>query len=583
MTIKTEPDVVVARGVHAGVAGGTWPLEVKDLGCLGVVAEIWDDLGLTELIDLQVPVDEQVQLGTGMVLKALVLNIVGGRDPLYRVQDWAEGVPLELVVGKGVLPEQLNDSALARHLDRLFDAGGEGMFNTCCLRVIEREGVSLAKVHGDTTSRLVFGEYLREEDEAISITRGHSKDHRPDLKQVMYGVTVSSCGVPLTGQLLSGNTSDKKWHGGMLDVVNKQLVVGRPGTLHYVGDSALITSANLELAEQHGIVLTGRLPRTVTVHQTMVVCALHEPLPMTDLGKFSERKGATSYQGCVIDNGTLFGRRVQLGVFRPTPANKRAESKVLRHQRRAMDAALEAASKLMDTPFACEPDARAALDRFEAEHGDKLLRITGDVALQHVPGKRPAGRPRKDAAEIPVTTQYRVTLTVEADAAAAKAAIDEESLFVLVHTGTKPLSPREMLGAYKEQSVVENRFPFLKDPAWAEVFFIKTPHRLEALGYVLLLALLVWSVWERRVRANLKASGEAPIVDTTGMKKNSPTAKVCRHIMNGLKVVRRRTEQASTAWEIAGPLTAEQRRVARFSAKPPKSQIQKPSAKKGLG
>jgi transposase len=565
--MNASADLFIAQGLSVSLAAGEGKQEVRDLGCLGVVGKLWDELGLSALLDSQIAVEEEVQLPPGLALKALVLNIIGGRDPLYRVQDWADGVPLDLVVGKGVRAEQLNDTTLARHLDRLFDAGGEGVFNAACMRVIEREGIDTGRVHADTTSRLVFGEYLREDDEAISITRGHSKDKRPDLKQMMYGLTTSTDGVPLAGQLLSGNTSDKKWHGGMLDVVNQMLVVNRKRSVHYIGDSALVTSANLGLAAKHGIVLTARIPRNVTLCRTTVERALNEPLAMTALGTFAERKGATTYEGCVVEKCELFGHQVQVGVFRPTPSNELAKDKVARRQRHALEDANKDASMLTKRRFGCETDARSSLSAFECKHKHRLLSIKGDVVAETIEGKRSPGRPRKGTV-VSTTTQHRVTLTIEADDAGRQAAIDEESIFVLVHTGTTSLQPKEMLAAYKGQIVVEKRFPFLKDPAWAEVFFIKTPHRLEALGYVLLLALLVWCVWERRVRANLKASGEPPLIDTTKMPKKNPTAMVCRHIMASVKLMRRLTDDGSAPWKLVRALTAEQRRVVRFSERP---------------
>jgi transposase len=568
MAPENAPDLLLARGINAGLEDVIPSIEIKDLGCLGVIANIWDELGLTELLDKMIPVDDQVQLSPGLTFKALALNVMGGRDPLYRVAHWAEQIPLDVVVGPGVRPVQLNDTSLERHLDRLFDAGGEAVFNAACLRVVAKENIDCSRVHADTTSRLVFGEYKREEDDAISITRGHSKDHRPDLKQVMYGVTVSSDGVPLAGQLLSGNTSDKKWHGGMLDVIQSLLVVGSGQKVHYVGDSALITQENLDLAAKHGIVMTARLPRTISLHESIVVRAIYdrtEPLPMKELGTFSDRKGASTYEGCVVEECTLLGHTVQLGVFRPTPSNELAEDKIARRQKRALEETERAASRLRKKLFACEADARRALESFEDEHDKVLLEINGDVVAEQVPGKRPRGRPR-EGAEAPTTTQYRVALTVLADEEGAKTEIEEASYFVLVHTGTAPITAREMLAAYKGQSVVEKRFPFLKDPAWADVFFAKYPRRVETLGYVLLLALLVWSVWERRVRSNLTASGEPPLVDTTGMKKKNPTATVCRHILAGIKLVRLSAEGAFTPWKLAAQLTPEQRRVVRFSA-----------------
>lgn len=559
---------VLAPGIRPVLEDAAWPIEVKDLGCLGVLANIWDELGLTELIDVAVPGKEESQLGVGLTLKALVLNVVGGRDPLYRVAHWASEVPLDVILGKDVQPSQLNDTSLGRQLDRLFDADPEVVFNAACLRVVSVEKIDVTRAHADTTSRLVFGAYENPEEGAISITRGHSKDERPDLKQVMYGLTVSSDGVPLAGQLLSGNTSDKKWHGGMLDVVNTQLVVGRGAAVHYIGDSALITEENLTVAAKHGITLTARLPRTYSLHESIVLRALHDdtqPLKMEDIGSFSDRKGASTYEGCVEANCELHGQKVQLGIYRPTPTNDLAVDQIGRRQRRALEEAQRAAARLSKEKFGCEIDARRALDAFEAKHADPLLHIQGDVVEEQVAEKRGRGRPRKDAPTPTTTTRYRIDITVTGDKDGAATAIGEASIFVLVHTGDAPLNAREMLAAYKGQNVVEKRFPFLKDPAWADVFFAKHPRRVETIGYVLLFALLLWSVWERRVRANLVASGEGPLVDTTGMAKKSPTAKVCRHILAGLKLSRRRVGEGFGEWELSAPLALEQRRVARFS------------------
>jgi len=144
----------------------------------------------------------------------------------------------------------------------------------------------------------------------------------------------------------------------------------------------------------------------------------------------------------------------------------------------------------------------------------------------------------------------------------------EESCFVVLSTRESASSSRELLADYKGQIVVETRFPFLKNPAWADVFFVKKPHRLEALGYVMLMALLLWCVWERRVRANHKTSGEKPIIDVTGDAKASPTAMVCRHILRGIKLCRVVFADGATPWRLAAPLTAEQERVFRFSGAP---------------
>lgn len=53
---------------------------------------------------------------------------------------------------------------------------------------------------------------------------------------------------------------------------------------------------------------------------------------------------------------------------------------------------------------------------------------------------------------------------------------------------------------YKGQPSVEQRVHFLKDPTFVDAVFLKKPERLEALGYVMLMALLLFSAIARRVR-----------------------------------------------------------------------------------
>ena len=64
--------------------------------------------------------------------------------------------------------------------------------------------------HLDTTSFALSGDYVPESDEqAITITHGHSKDHRPDLKQAVLELMVSQDGgVPFVSKSWDGNASD---------------------------------------------------------------------------------------------------------------------------------------------------------------------------------------------------------------------------------------------------------------------------------------------------------------------------------------------------------------------------------------
>jgi transposase len=539
-------------------------LEVLDVGHLTLLAAFWDDLGFSQAIDACVPCDPQVKLTVALALKALVLNLTCGRDALYRVELFFQKAPVDLLLGHGVTAADLNDDALGRTLDRLFLADGEQVFHALALRVIERERLDLHDLHGDTTSKLVFGKYKAQDDEAIAITFGHSKDHRPDLKQVKAGIATTRDGVPLVAQMLDGNHDDKTWHQAMLGIINSRMKVAPGQAVEYIGDSALITQANLDIAAKHHILLTGRLPRNVKACDELVAEAMASEEGWEDLGQVSPGLQAASYRGKHFVREVL-GHTVQLGVYRPRGANERAIKAVKSKAQRALDQAVNAAEKLTEQVYGCAGDAQRALAEFVERHGQGLVKVKGEVVTRKVQGKHAGpGRPKAGAVR-PVVEQVRVEVQLETNAAEVERQEALDSCFVLLHTGTAKLGLKELLQKYKGQAVVETRFPFLKDPLLADMFFVKKPGRVEALGYVMMMALLLWSVWQRRVRTELKASGEKPLVDVTKMKKPNPTAMVCVYIMAGIKVVRFWNGGQASAWRLAAPLEPEQERVVRFS------------------
>jgi transposase len=69
------------------------------------------------------------------------------------------------------------------------------------------------------------------------------------------------------------------------------------------------------------------------------------------------------------------------------------------------------------------------------------------------------------------------------------------------------LSSKELLRAYQDQHWIERNFGFLKDPVFVNALFLKTPRRIEALGLILVLALMVWRLMERTMRISLKDTG----------------------------------------------------------------------------
>ncbi len=160
-----------------------------------MIGRFSEELGLTPVVAATVPEDSQQAMAISLALKATVLEVVTRRDPLYRRRSWAEKLPLDFLMGTGVELNHLNESSIARHLDRFFAAGPETIFNAAALRASDVEGLALSPLHDDATTRLVLGSYSHPDDQAaLAVAYGDTKDQRTDLQQVMLGRSTTTDG-----------------------------------------------------------------------------------------------------------------------------------------------------------------------------------------------------------------------------------------------------------------------------------------------------------------------------------------------------------------------------------------------------
>jgi transposase len=155
--------------------------------------------------------------------------------------------------------------------------------------------------------------------------------------------------------------------------------------------------------------------------------------------------------------------------------------------------------------YACRPDAEAALARLA--HGP-FHRLVGEIEEK---AHYPKGRRKADGTSTPKRIDYFLKLRVVPKAEAIERETKETGCFVLLtnapHDGPGGMSARELLAAYKDQHYIERNFGFLKDPVIVNSLFLKTHRRIEALGLILVLSLLVWRLMERSMRASLKETG----------------------------------------------------------------------------
>jgi hypothetical protein len=242
-------------------------LRTQQLGALPVIDWFCQRLGLNELLEAAVPHDDaRLKLAPAAAIGVLVRNLALAREPVYGLGRWAQSYdpgPLGLADDEVGL---LNDDRVGRMLARLFDADRASMLTRLVLDAIEAFGIDCSQLHNDSTSVTVTGRY-READGHVrggkataAITFGHNKDHRPDLKQLVWILTVSADGaVPITHRVVDGNTSDDITHIDTWDQLATML--GRTDFL-YVADCKLATRDNMGHIHRRGGRFVSVLPAT---------------------------------------------------------------------------------------------------------------------------------------------------------------------------------------------------------------------------------------------------------------------------------------------------------------------------------
>jgi transposase len=223
----------------------------------------------------------------GHAVKAMVLNGLGFvNQQLYLVPHFFQNKPLARLIAPGIQASQLNDDTLGRALDTLYAYGVAALYSLIAATAAQRLGLAPGFAHLDSTSFQVDGRYNSDEEpeeSVIHITRGDSRDQRPELNQVMLDLGVEHhAGIPVLMQPLKGNSSDAHDFGHIITDPIAQLQITY-GPTCLVADSALYRAENLQkLAETRTQWIT-RVPATFSEAQAVLAQAdPHTMAPLTE-------------------------------------------------------------------------------------------------------------------------------------------------------------------------------------------------------------------------------------------------------------------------------------------------------------
>ena len=499
---ERKPKVVTRRRAK----GSPGTLEIHHLGPHPLIEHFLRLLRVRRILDKHIHSNRVGTLSHGEAIAFLVHNILTSRDPLYRLVDWSQPIDPDAL---GLTPEQkaaINDDRIGRALDQLAEYGGRGVFFQLALRSIKLFHLDTSRVHHDTTSITFSGEY-RTSKKSPRIMRGHNKDHRPDLKQLVFGLNVTSDGaVPLSHGVYSGNQTDDTLHKdnirGLRDLLDKDDFI-------YVADCKLCTKKNLQVFKEFGGHFVTILPRTRKEDSEFRGSLRRKAARWRNILAMENPKSrgqVDRYETCPGRYVTEDGFRV-IWIRSSSKANQDCESRLTKLGKavETLDNLKERINKRkLKTRKQIQGEIRKILKGLGCEEFLQVnlipKRITTYKRIR--PGRPTPGDPKK------AVTKTEYSIEVKENKVRLRQERNSDGVFPLVTNLPRRTHKRvDVLQIYKYQPYVERRFENLKTEYSLAPAFLKKPQRIVGLVHAHFLALMVAALMEREVRTNMRAEG----------------------------------------------------------------------------
>lgn len=494
----------------------TEPFELRSvlLGPLPIINHFCGRLGPRRLLAEYLPgEDARLRLAPATAISVVVRNLVLGREPVYGLAQWAARFDPALLGLAGDQVGLLNDDRVGRSLARLFDADRASLLTRLLVETIEAFDIDTSRLHTDTTSIKLTGAYAgaggrpRGGKPTAAITRGYSKDHRPDLKQLVWSLTVSADGaVPICHRVADGNTNDDLLHIPTWDqLVN---LLGRSDFL-YVADAKLASRDNMDHIDAGRGRFLSVLPATRAEDRQFRDWLVDHDPGWVEACRRPARRHADPDQvwwTCTPPWPSTEGYRI---VWVKSSAKRDLDAEARRDKIARGIAAIDQLNTRLASPrtrikttLAAEQAATAALEQTGA------TRWIGFHVTEHVQEtlrQEKRGRPGNNTRYRKHTrTRHRIGFTVGEDQVARDAASD--GCYPLI-TNDRQMTETELMAAYKWQPNLEKRHAQLKGTQLVAPMFLHHPARIEGLLCCHFIAMLIQALIERHTRQAMADRG----------------------------------------------------------------------------
>ncbi len=480
-------------------------LHTKTIGSMPVISHFMERLQLESILSGRLGSPQDAQC-----IMLLAKNILVSREPMYAMGEWAGEYPAELL---GITDyESINDDRIGRTLERLFDADRSSLLTEIVVRSVREFDLSMKRLHNDSTSVALSGIYRNASGneirsrKTVNLTFGHSKDHRGDLKQLVWILTVTGDGaVPVHYRVVDGNTVDSPTHIETWESIRK--LTGRSDFM-YVADSKLCTHDNMQYIHDHNGRFITVLPATRREHELFREWIQDHPDTWTEKvhGKKDEKGQVWKLMESPIPDSDNF-RIIWVWSSQKSLHDKYVRDSIMRNSIMNLDK-LETRLRSKRCRFHTAEDVENAV-RDVIGNGKRWVsfKISEDIIEE----KRQMSRGRPSS-----STEYhtvaRKRFHVDWTPLGENIDFDEacDGTFPLI-TNDMKMPLKEILSNYKYQPHVEKRHEQLKSVYGVAPVMLKNIDRIEAFLFVYFIALLLESLIEREVRNNMKKANKKSI------------------------------------------------------------------------
>ena len=467
-------------------------LDPVRLGGMPIANYFLKRVGIVEAFESHVQADPRDKISVANTLTIALMNIILERFPLYKMGAWSKE--------RGLLSktdaQRLNDDRVGRALDRLFKADRAALLTEVVLMAIREFGLDTSRVHNDSTTVTLTGQYAGyKKTKAAKPKRGHNKDHRPDLKQLLFSLSVlGDEAVSVYFKVWDGNVTDDRTH-----IKNWMALRGLLGRVDftYVSDSKFCTRENMEFVDSEGGFFVTVMPQTrsedqrfkdwVQDHQPQWQEAIRRPDP--------NRKYAPQHVFWTFESPFLTSEGFRIIWIK----SSQKENRDAQTRRDAVDRTTQDLTDLCARSFKNRDKLEEMVEGVLKGYGTKLFfHYQIETFTQEKFRQDRKGRPSPNTKYTRIERKrYRFTWSHNQEAIRYAARCD--GLFPLVSNRKSDLA-KEILQIYKFQPRLERRHSQLKSVYKVAPVFLKNPERIEALLFLYFLALLIDGLIERQVR-----------------------------------------------------------------------------------